>query len=49
MDESRKVTDLTDEELMKVLAFDIKMSKHYYARKEEDLKEIERRAGNNAL
>lgn len=47
MDESKKVTDLTDEELMKDLVFNIKMSKHYYARKEEDLKEIERRAEKN--
>ena len=46
MEENKKVSDLTDEELMEDLAFNIKMSKHYYARKEEDLKEVERRAGN---
>lgn len=43
MDESKKVSDLTGEELMKELVFDNKMKKFYYARYEEVLKEIERR------
>ena len=43
MEDSKKVTDLTDEELTKELVFTNKMKKFYYARYEEIIKEIERR------
>lgn len=43
MEDSKKVTDLADEELTKELIFANKMKKFYYARYEEILKEIERR------
>jgi hypothetical protein len=45
--EDRKVSDLEDNELLKELAYANKMSKFYYSRKEEIMKEIERRADND--
>lgn len=42
--EEKKVSDLTTEELVKELVFCNKMKKHYYARYEEVIKEIERRS-----
>lgn len=44
MEESKTVVNLTDNELIKELAYANKMSKFYYSRKEEIMKEIERRA-----
>lgn len=41
--EEKKVMDLTTEELVNELVFCNKMKKHYYARYEEVIKEIERR------
>ena len=40
------ITDLTDAELLTELNYANKMSKFYYARKEEIMKEVERRAEN---
>ncbi|MBQ9658051.1 MAG: hypothetical protein IJV31_04700 [Clostridia bacterium] len=45
--EERKISDLNDKELISELAYANKMSKFYYARKEEIMKEIERRASND--
>lgn len=45
--EDRKVTELNNEELLNELAYTNKMSKFYFARKEEIMKEIERRADND--
>lgn len=46
MEESRAVVDLTDSELLDELYFVDKMNKFWYGRKEEIMKEIERRATN---
>lgn len=43
MEVSKKVTDLTDKELRRELIYCKKMKKHYYARYEEVVDEIERR------
>lgn len=45
--EGKKVSDLSDEELMRELVYVNKMNKFWYARKEEVMKEIERRADND--
>ena len=42
----RKISDLNDKELISELNYANKMSKFYYARKEEIMKEVERRADN---
>ena len=43
MEETKNVTDLTDKEFIDELAYVIKMEKFYYARKQELLKDAERR------
>lgn len=43
MEEIKNVTDLTDKEYIEELAYVIKMEKFYYARKQELLKDAERR------
>ena len=42
----KKVTDLTETELVNELVFCNKMKKRYYARYDEVIKEIERRCGD---
>lgn len=44
--EAKNITELNAEQLLNELAFVNKMSKFYYARKEEIMKEIERRELN---
>lgn len=43
MEESKNVSELTNEEYIEELAYVIKMEKFYYARKQELLKDAERR------
>lgn len=43
MEDLKKVTDLTDKEYIDELAYVIKMEKFYYSRKQELLKDAERR------
>ena len=43
MEDLKKVTDLNDKEFIDELAYVIKMEKFYYARKQELLKDAERR------
>lgn len=43
----KKIADLNDKELINELNYANKMSKFYYARKEEIMKEVERRAEND--
>lgn len=45
--EEKKVTDLSLDELISELIFIKKMKKHWYAREEEVLKELERRSEND--
>lgn len=45
--ENKKITDLNDKELINELNYANKMSKFYYLRKEELMKEVERRAETN--
>ena len=45
--EERKVADLSNDELLQELNYANRMSKFYYARKEEIMKEIERRMEND--
>lgn len=44
---TKNAKDLTDAELLNEFAYANKMSKFYYARKEEIIKEIERRTNND--
>jgi hypothetical protein len=44
MKDSKKVTDLNNDEYINELAYVIKMEKFYYTRKQELLKDAERRA-----
>jgi hypothetical protein len=44
--EEKKVTNLTINELVRELVYCNKMKKHYYARYDEVVKEIERRSGD---
>lgn len=44
MEEVKKPADLTDKELISELDYANRMNKFYYARKEELMKEVERRA-----
>lgn len=46
MEDLKKVTDLTDKEYIDELAYVIKMEKFYYSRKQELLKDAERRGSN---
>ena len=43
MEESKNVSELTNEEYIEEWAYVIKMEKFYYARKQELLKDAERR------
>lgn len=45
--QERKITDLSNDELLQELNYANKMSKFYYARKEEIMKEVERRTNND--
>jgi hypothetical protein len=47
MEEGKKITDLNNDEYINELAYVIKMEKFYYGRKQELLKDAERRGGNN--
>lgn len=44
MEDIKRIKDLDDKELINELNYANKMSKFYYARKEELMKEVERRA-----
>lgn len=46
MEDTKKAENLSDKELINELNYANKMSKFYYSRKEELMKEIERRAEN---
>lgn len=47
MEEGKKITDLNSDEYINELAYVIKMESFYHNRKQELLKDAERRGGNN--